>query len=221
MITIPEVVEQIISESLFFEEGLSEGIINYSALARKIKPDVEKKLLKDVELGAILMALRRITKKKKPSESFKKMFQAHHDLIVRSNLIEFVLSNTDFSIEMHKDLIKLAEEEEEYFMTITEGVFETTIITSNELREKVLSILSKTKITTQLTNLSSITIRLPKENVYIPGLYYYFLKSLAREGINIVEIVSTYTEITIILEDKVVDKAFSILKKSTTVELAP
>lgn len=214
MITIPEVVEQIISSSLFFEEGLSEGILNYSALARKIKPEVEKKLMKSVKIGAILMAIRRLIRKRKPSSQFKKIFQTHHDLIVRSNLIEIVITNTNFTINMHKELIKLSEEEEKYFMTITEGVFETTIITSNELKYKILQVLSISKIVTQLNNLSSVTIRLPKENVYIPGLYYYFLKSLARENINVVEVVSTYTEITFILEDKVIDKAFSILKNA-------
>lgn len=219
MITIPEVVEKIVSSSMFLEEGISEGIVNYSAIARKIKPDIEAILMKKVELGAILMALRRLEKKIKPTQSFKKMFQSHNDLIVRSNLTEFVMHNADFSVEMHQELIKLSEEEEEYFMTITEGVFETTVITSGELQSQVKNILSKSRIITQLVNLSSITIKLPKENVYMPGLYYYFLKALARERINIVEVVSTFTEITLILEDKVVDHAFSILKKSLSPDL--
>ncbi len=219
MITIPEIVEKIVSSSIFLEEGISEGIVNYSAIARKIKPDVEIALMKKVELGAILMALRRLEKKIKPTQSINQIFQSHNDLIVRSNLTEFVMHNADFSIEMHQELIELAELAEEYFMTITEGVFETTVIASGELQSQVRSILIKSRIITQLINLSSITIRLPKENVYMPGLYYYFLKALARERINIVEVVSTFTEITLILEDKVVDKAFSILKKSLSPNL--
>lgn len=217
MITIPEVVEKIITSSMFFEEGISEGIINYSALARKIKPDVEKILLKKVEDGAILMALRRLSKKLIPSRSIKKVFQTRHDLIVRSSLTEFVMNNTDFSVDMHQELISLSEQEEKYFMTITEGVFETSVIISSELEAEVKKILSKTRIINQLSNLSSITIKLPKENVYMPGLYYYFLKVLAREKINLIEVVSTYTEITLVLEDKVVGYAFSILKKALSV----
>jgi hypothetical protein len=213
MITIPEIVEKIINSSLFLEEGLAEGILNHSALARKIQPEVEKQLLKKVETGAILMAIRRLSNKIKPTPSFKKIFQSNNDLIVRSNLTEFVIANTNFSIEMHKELIELSEQEEEYFMTITEGVFETTIITSGELQNKIKKILFN-KIITQLINLSSITIKLPKENVYMPGLYFYFLKALAKEGINVVEVVSTYTEITLILEDKEVDRAFSVLKRA-------
>lgn len=214
MITIPETVEQIISASPFLEDALTEGIINYSALARKIKPEVERRLLKDVQTGAILMALRRLSKKFKPTNMLKKIIHSNNDLIVRSNLIEFVIPNTEFTVGMHKNLIKLAELEEQYFMTITEGVFETTIIASNDLYEQIKAILPPEKVVSQLTNLSSITIHLPTSNVYSPGLYYFFLKALAWEGINVIEVVSSYTELTIVLENKDVDRAFSVLKKS-------
>ncbi len=214
MITVPEVVEKIVVASPLLEEALYEGVINYSALARKIKPEVQKALLKNVQEGAILMALRRLSKKIKPNASLKKILRSNPDLIVRSNLIEFVIANVDFSIEDHKKLLAMAEERENTFMTITEGVFETTIVASNDLHKNIKETLSKDKIINELLGLSSITIRLPQENVFIPGLYYFFLKSLAWEGINVIEVVSTYTEFTIILADKEVDRAFSVLKRS-------
>ena len=214
MITVSEIVEKIIVGSPLLEEALYEGLINYSALARKIKPEVQKELMKNVQEGAILMAIRRLSKKIRPKTDVKKILQSNPDLIVRSNLIELVIANIDFSIENHKKLLALAEEQENTFMTITEGVFETTIIASRELLTEIQAILPKRKIIKELLDLSSITIRLPKENIYTPGLYYFFLKSLAWEGINVVEVVSTYTEFTIILEDCEVDRAFSVLKKS-------
>lgn len=216
MITIPETVGEIISASPFLEDALTEGIINYSALARKIRPEVERRLLKDVQTGAILMALRRLSNKFKPTNTLKKIIHSNNDLIVRSNLVEFVMANTDFTINMHKKLIKLAEQEEQYFLTITEGVFETTIIAGNDLFDQIKAILPSEKIISQLTHLSSITIHLPTSNIYSPGLYYFFLKALAWEGINIIEVVSSYTEFTIVLENKDVDRAFSVLKKSFT-----
>lgn len=216
MTTIPQVVEDIISDSLCLEGALSEEVINYSALARKIKPEVEQRLSKEVQLGAVLMALRRLTKTLKPSKTVNKIIHANNDLIVRSNLTEFVIANADFLITMHEHLIKLAELKEQYFITITEGVFETTIIVSSELSERVEKVLTPSNIISVLKNLSSITIRLPISNVYAPGLYYFFLKALAWKGINVIEVVSSYTELTIILENKDVDRAFSALKRLFT-----
>ncbi len=219
MITIPEVVEQIVVSSPFFEEGLSKKIINCSALARQLRPAIEKRLFRKVQNGAILMALRRLSRKMKHISGFNTVLSSHNDLIVRSNLVEFVMNNTDFLIDMHKYLINLAEQEEQYFMTITEGIFETTIIASNELYSQIKKVLAEGQIITELKDLSSITIRLPKENIYMPGLYYHFLKALAWKRINIVEVVSTYTEITLVLDNKEVDRAFSVLKRSIASEV--
>ena len=44
-----------------------------------------------------------------------------------------------------------------------------------------------------------------------PGVYYSILKQLAWEGINLVEVSSTYTELTLILHEKDINRAFSII----------
>ena len=96
MITIPEIVEEIVLKTPFFEEGLSQEILNLSALARKMKPEIEKKLFKSIEVGAIIMALKRLTTKLKSGSKVKNVFKKAPELIVRSNLMELTLQNSDF-----------------------------------------------------------------------------------------------------------------------------
>lgn len=43
MISTSEVVQSIIQKSPLLEDGLARGIINYSALARDLRPQIEKK----------------------------------------------------------------------------------------------------------------------------------------------------------------------------------
>lgn len=59
---------------------------------------------------------------------------------------------------------------------------------------------------------SSITILLEKEHADTPGVYYFFLKSLAWERINIVSIVSKENKFTITVSDQDVNRAFGVLK---------
>src|SRR5205823_1407516 len=101
----------------------------------------------------------------------------------------------------------------QYFMTITEGVFETTIVASEELKLKIHKILIETDIISEIGNLSSITIKLPQDNVHTPGIYYELLKVLAWDNINIIEVVSTTNENTIILKEENVEHAFTVLKQ--------
>jgi len=53
-------------------------------------------------------------------------------------------------------------------------------------------------------------------NTEQPGLYYYIFKKLAWDGINILEVVSTSNEFTILLKDEDIDKAFSVIKHLKT-----
>ncbi|PIV01795.1 aspartate kinase [Candidatus Shapirobacteria bacterium CG03_land_8_20_14_0_80_39_12] len=214
MITVPSAVEQILKKRPFIEEAFSQELINLSSLARLILPEVRELTFKEVKEGAILMALKRLPKTLRSASRIKDVLGKSHDLIARSNLAEFTVLNSDFSIEKHKKIIKEAEETKKYFLTITQGVFETTIIISKELKERIEEILGKGKVISQFDNLSSITIRLPGKTVLTPGVYYTILKYLAWEGINVVEVVSTFSEFTVILENKEVGHAFSLLKST-------
>jgi len=214
MITISQIVEEIISQSPFLEEGIAKNIVNHSSLARMIKPEIDEKLLKNIKEGAIIMALRRLAKKNGENLNLKKIFTKSPDMIVRSNLVEFTFMNSDSLLAKHKDLFKKISKENRYFLTITQGVFETGIIVSEELELKIEEIFKEEKTIKKFLSLSSITIKLPEENVTTPGVYYFILKSLAWNNINVIEVVSTYQEITLILETKEIDRAFSILKKT-------
>jgi len=214
MITVPEIVEDIIRKSLFLDQALYQRIINLSALARVIKPEVEKGVMKEIQLGAIIMALNRLAKKtQRKQKNQQKIFSSAPDLMVRSNLFEITLANSEFLIQKQKKLLDRINMIQNYFLTFTQGIFQTTIIASKELKNKILAVFKGEKIIAQLENLSSITVQLPKGTEFIPGAYNFMLKSLAWEGINVSEVVSTLNEFTIVLEDKDIELAFSNLKR--------
>lgn len=61
--------------------------------------------------------------------------------------------------------------------------------------------------------LSAISLYLPKGNSKVSGLYYQIFKQLAWENITLYEVVSTTNEFTVVVEDHLVDHAFSIIKR--------
>ena len=214
MITIPEVVESIVKKSLFLEEALFREIINFSALARLIKPDVERELMKEAQESAITMALIRLAKKiKAKGERLIDEFKSTPDIIVRSNLVEVTYPNSNSLFLSRKRLLDQLSGRQAHFLTFTQGINETTIIASKELKEKMMAIFSEEKAMSWIEDLSSITVLLPQDTALIPGVYSYILKALSWEGISIVEVVSTLNELTIVLEDTDIDRAFSIIKR--------
>lgn len=64
----------------------------------------------------------------------------------------------------------------------------------------------------KLKDLSSITIKLPKEAIKTPGILYFFIKSIAWEGINIVKVETDASQIALIFEKKDINRVFNIIQ---------
>lgn len=212
MISISDALEDIIRESPFIEEGLSRGIINFSAYAREIKPIIEKRLFKDIKNGAIVMALKRISDRLSKNQA-KNTPPSLTDITVRSNLTELTFQNSENLADKQRSLFNQLGSQKAIFCTVSQGVRETTFVADQEATEAIEKIFIGENKVVRIDNLASITIHLPKEVVYTIGSYYQILKKLAWENINIIEALSTYTEITIVFESPDIDRAFSVLKR--------
>jgi hypothetical protein len=211
--SIPKIIDEIIAGSPFLEEALTDGLINISSLARKIKPEVETRLKEEVKEGAIVMAINRRPQGYylKISRGIKSFMHQLGDIIVRSDLRDYTYANSTSLIACHRRLMEQIDREKDLFCTFSQGVYESTIIVSQSMDEKVMKIYEKEKLITKKTGLTSMTIRLPEDNTEISGVYYYILKNLAWAGVNIHEVISTTNEFTIVVTDNFVNQAFAIL----------
>jgi hypothetical protein len=208
------IVEEIIKKSPFLEEALAEGIINLSSLSRQIKPEIDEELKKDVQIGAIVMALKRLSPKFDPNLKIKvkKVINKLGDITVRSKITYYTFKNSDSLIEKQAELLKKLQGKKDIFFAFSQGVYETSIILSDSEHNDVDTIFKNEAIVQESKGLSSITIKLPSENSDVSGIYYFILKKIAWEGINILDIISTMHEFTIIVNDESIDRAFTILK---------
>ena len=109
--------------------------------------------------------------------------------------------------------MNVLNKENDSFFAITRGITETTIIVSASHTAVIDQLFKKEKLTTSTKNLASVTVKLPPVNTELHGVYYYILKHLAWEGINIAEVISTSNEFTTVVSQLDIDRAFSILMK--------
>ncbi len=215
MRTIASCVEEILVAQPFLEEALSRSIINYSALAEELTDTVSEMLRKPVKSGAIMMALRRYNP---PSDlgntpKLKRVLQSLGDITVRSNLSDFTFKNSESLIRCHSKTLERVGDQNNIFYAFTRGILESNIIISSSEKEAIIEDFKSEKQIGLQENLSAISIVLPKDNSKVTGLYYQIFKRLAWEGISLYEVVSTTNEFTILVEDYLVDKAFSVIKR--------
>jgi len=213
MITIAQIIEDQIKKGSFLEEALIKGIINYSSLARKLQPIVEEKLVKNVKEGAIVMALKRVSSKLKGTlPKSENILEGLGDITIRSNLVDYTFPNSPTIGGAQNKILEKTEGRKDIFITISHGVSQITVIASEALEDEIKKIFKDETPICTLQNLSSLTVRIPTEATKTPGVLYSILKVLAWEGINMIETISTYTELTLVLETKDIERAFSLLK---------
>ena len=213
MKTIQQAVSAIINKTPFIEEALYDKLINVSALARVIQPEVEKMLRKDVKPGAIMMAINRISPSNvlRVRKNIRKMALSSGDFIVRSDLSDFTFKNSANLIEKITLFLNEIDSQNDVFFTVSQGVFETNIVASSSLNKQIERIFDNEEKLWFMSDLASVTIKLPKTNMEQSGIYYFILKQLAWANISVQEVISSTHEMTIVVKEADINTTFSIL----------
>jgi len=212
--TISSCVNEILVSRPFLEEALSRDIINFSALAKDLNQIISEMLRKPVKEGAITMALRRY---KPPVDvenigRLKNAFKNLGDITVRSNLSDFTFQNSKTLINSHSKVLEKINNNNQIFYAFTRGIFESNIIISSSEKKSIVEVFKNEKLIGLKDCLTTITLNLPEGNSKIVGLYYQIFKRLAWDNVTLYEVISTTNEFTILVEDHLVDKAFSVIK---------
>lgn len=218
MKTISSVVEEYIKKKPFLQSALSQGIINLTSLSRIIKPEIQEELSKEIRNGAIVMALKRLSDdlEFRATHKIVKVLKNIGEITVRSSLTDYTFLASDTVLHRQAKLLEAVNDNQDVFYTSSRGVNEINIVVSNILDNVVEDLFKTEKCTQKAENLSSITVKLPAENVSVPGIYYFIFQRLAWEGIVLYEVISTTNEFTILVDDEHVDVAFKTIKDLKT-----
>jgi hypothetical protein len=179
-------------------------------LAEKLKPEIEKELEKKVKLSAVVMALRRHSEELK-SKNKPLKFDFSSEIIMKTNICDIAVVKSPILLSKLKELQSIVSYEKGDTLNIIHGTAEISIITNQKYKEKVLKLFKNEKIINIEENLVALSLRFSKEFFYTPGIISSIIRKLAWEGVNIFEIVSTFTELTIITGKKDAVKGYNAL----------
>jgi aspartokinase len=177
-------------------------------------PELEQELGKDVKQGAVVMSLKRLSEDLdfRVNHKIVKVLRAIGEITVRSSLTDYTFSVSDTILSRQAELIANINANPEVFYTSSRGVNETNIVVSSSMNAIVDRLFADEKQIERTDDLASITVKLPKDNISTPGVYYYIFQRLAWEGIIICEVISTSYEFTILVSEQEVDLAFKVIK---------
>ncbi len=212
MVTISRAVQKIIKQNPSLEIALAKDLLSYSKLARYMHAEVEKELGRKVKDPAIIVSLKRMREKAEKMYEPKKLFSAD-EITTNSNLMEITVVTSQNIPGIIQHIYELDGVRKGSIVNITQGNKQTTFIFSEKIEKEVRGLLQAERAVTEIKDLSQISISFGKEVFETPGFLVYVLKELSWNNINIIEIISTYTEFAIIVKSDDLMKAYGILKK--------
>jgi hypothetical protein len=207
MLRITDAVEQILLEDSFVVEAMQRGILNVSAYAKEIHKAVEMKTMKPVKHGTIVVALSRIS-----ATTNQQDFNPHvviDNFNVTSSITEITFERTKASIDKLSGLNNVLVNSGEFF-TVTEGLHEITLLCTEKVKNHVTDHFAiEPKVV--INDLVAISVRFSVEYMHTPNTIYSLIGALAVRNINVIEIVSTYTELTFIIYKNEMEKTIQSL----------
>ena len=117
MQSIGKITEELINRSPFLREAMTDDLINISALARTLKPELEEIIGKEVKEGAIVMAIKRMTPGlyHKLNVKITNVLGDLGDFLVRSNLTDYTFENSETLKAKQTELIKEVNKDNDSF----------------------------------------------------------------------------------------------------------
>ncbi len=210
MPTTTELTEKYLEEHPVMKNCLKQGIVNYSKLSRKIAKDLN--IEKQKSLDAILIACRRYAEKLKSGSKYEEKvinLMKKSELEIKTKIIVCIIDKRiylDHLSEIEKKVRALAD-----VFYVIEGSKVFTIITAEKYSEELNKLFKRNMVKTS-NNLAMLILKSPENLENIPGVIAYLSSLFAERGINIVEIVSCWTDTIIIIEEKDIQVALNFLR---------
>ncbi len=205
--SITRSVKAIVDNDLAFQDALQRGYVNYSAMARMIKPSISAILGKDVSIDSIVTALKRIRSSYiTPSKGISRIISGSK-VNVRTDVAKISIVKSRSTIE------KISMPLREYydsFISVSEGIKSVTMIFDDIILEKMKALFNEYLLEYE-SDLAAIIVESPEEIIKTPGCALVFYNQLARRKINIEDTISCYTDTIIVVKMDDVARAFNAL----------
>jgi len=211
MIKLNQILQEVISKNPILDFGLANDVFNLTKLAKFIQPTLESKTKKEIKIHTIVMALSRVKKDK--TKIMKSVNDFNVDKIsIFSDLATISFHKTEYTYKyvhkIHDEIISQGK-----YCTISESTQELTMIFDKSFLKKTLKNVPE-DYKYKNENISAVRIHFSEDVFKTPGLIMLLTQHLTFNGINIIEISSTYTELIFYVDDKDLKAAFDALYMS-------
>ena len=213
MESVSSVVKKLLKQKPFLLEAFERGILSYGSLAEEFKPLIEQSLNKEVKESAIVMALRRYADDVQRTTPVIRENRLSCEIVMKTNICDFNMRKTENLLPRLKELYGIVNLGRGDFLNVTIGNDEISIAVSDKYEKEVRDFLGEQENLDFRDGLVSLTLIFSGDFMHTPGVVFQALRKLAWENINVYEIISTMTELTVVIERNASTRGYEALQE--------
>ncbi len=212
-ISVAEATRRVVDGKPSILDCLRHEVINFSALAQMIMPEVLSVCKKEkAKIDSIKMSLMRYTDELNRENEI--LEQRVSDIISKSELqlkndLVVITVNSNAIISKINTLMEFIDKFR--FFQLIQGTRVFTILADYKHKSEVLSIFSPTSIKNIIEDQTALILTSPKEITNVQGVVAYITYIIASGQINITQIMSCDTDTIFLVDEKDSSKAWELL----------
>ena len=212
---VSEAVQNIVYRDRSVYNLLKRDIVNVSALALEIKPQVDEATKDDVNVSTITMAIKRLMKAESEKNIeqliLSKMKNITYEVVMTSDICSLNVKASHSSEEKLTRFAKIVKSTDA-FLNYTIGGNEISVITSAKNKTLLEEMFSGEAVLSKISGLSCLVITFLKGFLETEGVIYKVFKCLYDENINVFEVYSTHNKLTLGVKEEDESRAYGVLK---------
>jgi hypothetical protein len=207
-VSISKVVKGVIDNDLSLQDALSRKYGNFTAIARLIKPKVEKDLGHKVNFDSLVTSVKRVKPRYQPSEGGIEVVIGQSVVNVRTDVAKLNLDKSKRALEAARNVLATYQEE---FLQVSESYSAITMIFDQKLLEQIHKKFNDDDVLDEQSDLAAIIVHSPKEIVRTPGVVLTIYTKIAENHVNVEDTVSCFTDTIVVIRMDDVARTFSSL----------
>ncbi|MCK5561314.1 MAG: hypothetical protein KAJ51_11995 [Thermoplasmata archaeon] len=208
--SINKAVEQILESKPFIKDMFRIEVVNYSGLARYLIPILKNELTREkINIEAVIMAVKRYSDKVTGETSSHRVLEilSKCDLRLKGDLVDVTLNKTIENDSIALEVYKQIDLERGDIIHVYQSLTEIAIL----IDDKNKKLLQDAQAIHIEKNLAMVTLKTPPEMIDVGGFIYYLLGLISSEGINLIDVISTYTELNFVVREEDGAKTYNVL----------
>ena len=210
-----QIVREEIDKDIFLQNSLSKGIVNNSELARQLLPTIKRKNPK-ATLESVTISIARYIDSLKQSRVEKELIAqiANSQVSLKNDIVHVTFYRNNSIVNEINEISKKIRWDLDEVLFINQGSGEITLVfdkKNKHLFGKILANAVEVRENSAILSIKEGKIKGLTPSIEVPGLYAYFLNQISKNGLNILDVISTRSQITFVINEKDLIKSYEVI----------